>query len=181
MAPSRKRLTATLLIAACVGLAFFSLDLNGADKEGDLAARLKRESNPVKKAKIEIRLSRFKLNHASEAFERGDVDAANKFLADYLQQVKSAWTTLQGSGRRASRKPAGFKELDIALREDARFLEDLKHRVSYMVREPVEKTAKEVDSLRNEVLKALFPTEPPRKPSKAVVRKPSYEFLLRAI
>lgn len=176
-----KRLAAALLMGALVCSAVMIPTLRGAEKEAELEARLKRESDPVRKAKIQIRLSRFKLYQAAAAFDKGNTEEADKLLTAYLERVKGAWSTLKSSGRQAHKKPAGFKELDIALREDARYLDDVKHRVSYMVRAPVEKAAQEVEDLRNEVLKALFPTEPPRKPSNAIVRRAEPDFLLREI
>ncbi len=176
-----KCVTAALLTVGLGILAAVAPAARGAETEVQLEARLKRESDPVRKAKVEIRLSRFKLYRAADAFDKGNIEEANQLLTAYLEQVKSAWATLKSSGRPANKKPAGFKDLDIALREDARYLDDLKHRVSYMVRAPVEKAAQEVDDLRSEVLKALFPTEPPRKPSKAIVRRAEHDFLLRRI
>ena len=176
-----KSMAAALLTVGLVILAAVAPAVRGAENEAQLEARLKRETNPVRKAKLEIRLSRLKLYRASDAFDKGDLEAANMLLEAYVAQVKSAWATLKSSGRRASKKPAGFKELDIALREDARYLDDLKHRVSYMVRAPVEKAEQEVEDLRSEVLKALFPAEPPRKPSNAIVRRTAPDFLLRTI
>ena len=175
------RLGTALLMGALMSSAAPIPPLWAAEKEAQLEARLKRESDPITKAKVEIRLSRFKLYRAADAFDKGDLDAANKLLEAYVDQVKSAWARLKSSGREASKKPAGFKELDIALREDARYLDDLKHRVSYMVRAPVEKAEQEVESLRSEVLKALFPVEPPRKPSSAIVRRADLNFSLRKI
>jgi len=176
-----RSVAAGLLTVGLVILAAVAPAARGAETEAQLESRLKRESDPVRKAKVEIRLSRFKLYRAADAFDKGNIEGANQLLDDYVEQVKSAWMTLKGSGRQAHKKPAGFKELDIALREDARFIDDLKHRVSYMVRAPVEKVAQEVEDLRGEVLKALFPAELPRKPSKAIVRRASPEFLLRSI
>jgi hypothetical protein len=112
------------------------------DSEPDLLGRLEREQNPVKKAKYQVRLGRIKLLQA-------------------LGRMKGSWQTLRDSGRRAVRQPQGFKELDIALREDARRLEDLKHHVPYTDRDPVEKVAQEVERIRAEVLHALFPAERP--------------------
>lgn len=176
-----KRFAAALLMGALLIPAVVAPTVRGAENEAQLEARLQRESNPVRKAKIEIRLSRFKLYRAADAFDKGDLEAANKHLEAYVEQVKSAWTTLKGSGRQAHKKPAGFKDLDIALREDARYLDDLKHHVSYMVRAPVERAAQEIDGLRNEVLKALFPTEPPRKSGSSFVRRGRPHFSLRKI
>jgi len=133
------------------------------DKEQDLLARLGRERNPVNKAKYEVRLARVKLFQAMEAFEKGDPERSRKLLEVYLERLRSAWATLQASGRPAHRKPQGFKELDIELREDGRYLEDLTHRFSFLDREPVEKIRQEVDQLRGEVLRVMFPQEPPKK------------------
>jgi hypothetical protein len=176
-----KSVPAALLFLGLVALAGVAPAARGAETEAQLEARLKRESDPVRKGKLEIRLSRFKLYQAADAFDKGNIEEANKLLEEYLKRVKGAWSTLKSSGRQAHKKSAGFKELDIALREDARYLDDLKHRVSYMVRDPVEKAAQEVEGLRNDVLKALFPAEPPRKPSKAIVRRAAPDFLMRKI
>jgi hypothetical protein len=135
------------------------------DTEADLLTRLEREQNLVKRAKLEIRLGRVKLFQAIGAFDRGNVEECHQLLAAYLERMKGAWATLETSGRQAWRQHQGFRELDIALREDGRFLEDLKRRFPYQDRAPVEKVAQEVDDLRNQVLKALFPPEQLRKKS----------------
>jgi hypothetical protein len=132
------------------------------DNEQDLVTRIQRESNPVKKAKYEIRLGRLKLQQAARAYDGGNFEEGQKLLAEYLARMKDSWSILQKSGRQAVRQPQGFKDLDIALREDSRTLTDLAHRVSFQDRDPVTKTAKEVEEIRNEVLKALFPAEKPK-------------------
>ena len=141
-----------------VGVAF--LDAVAAaprkDTEEDLRSRLQRESNPIKKAKYEIRLGRVKLLEAIDAFDKHDAHKARELLAAYLTHIRSSWQLLQNSGRNAFRHPEGFKELDIALREDGRLLEDLSHRLSYYERGEVEKTAKEIEQIRAEVIKKLF-------------------------
>jgi len=128
------------------------------DTEENLLARIERERNPIKKAKFEIRLGRVKLLQAIEANDKGDFEQCQVLLDAYLKRMKSSWETLRSSGRQAARHPEGFKELDIALREEARLLEDLKHRIPYHDRGVVEKVAHEIDALRDQVLKALFPT-----------------------
>ena len=144
-----------------VGVAF--LDAVAAaprkDTEEDLRSRLQRESNPVKKARYEIRLGRLQLLEAIDAFDKHDANKAQDLLGAYLTHIRSAWQLLQSSGRNAFRHPEGFKELDIALREDGRLLEDLSHRLSYYERGEVDKTAKEIEQIRAEVIKELFPPE----------------------
>ena len=129
----------------------------GRDTEEKLQQRLSRERNPVKRAKYEIRLGRLELDQAIAAYDHGTVELGAKLLTAYLERMRSSWQTLQASGRQAARQPRGFRELDIALREDGRLLQDVGHRVSYFDRGPIEKAGKEVDRIRSEVLRALFP------------------------
>ena len=130
------------------------------DSEADLRARIEREQNPVKKAKYEIRLSRVILTQAIAAYDKDDPDRCNALAGDYLARIKDAWQLLRGTGRNPLKKPDGFRDLDIALREDARLLDDLQHRIPYTEREPVTKVAQEVDRIHSEVIQALFPPEP---------------------
>lgn len=163
MAAGRYVVTAVLLSLLLGALAGGASPARRADSEADLLARLERERNPVKRAKLEIRLGRVKLFQAIGAFDRGNVEECHELLSAYLERMKNAWATLNSSGRQAWRHSQGFRELDIALREDGRFLVDFKHRVPYQQRAPVDKVVQEVDELRNQVLKELFPPEHPSK------------------
>jgi len=142
-----------VLVGLCPGVA----TARTRETEEQLLARLQAENNPVRKAKVEIRLGRLKLEQAIEAYEQGNVEAGATLLDAHLGRMKEAWQTLGGSGRNAARHSQGFKELDIALREDIRRLEDLKHRIAFDDRRPAEKVSKELESIRSEVLRALFP------------------------
>jgi len=133
------------------------------DTEQDLLARIQREPDPIKKAKLEVRLGRVKLLESMAACDQGNIEETNRLLGAYIETLNDAWERLQNSGRVAHKKSSGFKELDIELREDARYLEDLRHRLPYAERGRTEKVAGEVDQLRNEVLKELFPPMPLRK------------------
>lgn len=148
-----------VLLAAILSFAskFATASPPGEDPDADLIQKLAREQDLVKKAKIEIRLARLKLHRARYTRENGDVEASLSLLQAYHAHIENAWSHLQKSGRLAHKKPQGFKELDIALREDIRFLEDFKRGFSLADREPVEKTISEVERIRADVLKALFP------------------------
>ncbi|MBZ5516039.1 MAG: hypothetical protein LAN62_14560 [Acidobacteriia bacterium] len=137
------------------------------DSEQDLLARMQRESDPIKKAKLEVRLARVKLLASMAALDQGNMEETNRLLSAYLETLNGVWGRLKSSGRVASKSSSGFKELDIELREDARYLEDLKHRIPYTDRGTAEKVAGRVDELRSEVLTALFPRRPLRKGGKA--------------
>jgi hypothetical protein len=130
------------------------------ETEQELLDRLQREQNPVRKAKLEMRLGRLKLEQAIGAYSQGQVDQGKSLLGAYLDRMKGSWQTLKGSGRNAVKQPQGFRELDIALREDSRTLEDLAQRLSYFDRAPVEQTLREVNRVDGEVIHALFPSVP---------------------
>src|SRR6516162_11879366 len=93
-----------------------SLGARQPESEPDLLARFEREQNPVKKSIYATRLAQLKLQQATDAYAKDDLDQGQKLLDEYLKWVKSYWDLLKSSGRPAERKPQGFKELDIALR-----------------------------------------------------------------
>ena len=144
------------LIGAPVFLAGAS-SLPPSETEAQLLARLEKEQDPVKKSKEEARLARIKLQQAIQAYEQGNTEQGALLVSAYLGRIKDSWQMLRSSGRNAARSPQGFKELDIELREDARLLEDVKRRISYFERDPIDKAEKEVEQERTEVIQALFP------------------------
>lgn len=127
------------------------------ETEQELQGRIEREANPIRKAKLGIRLATLKLSQAEAAYAADKTDDGAKLLDAYWSWVSQAWSLLQSSGRDASRQPHGFKELDIALRESARRLADLRQRLPYADRGPIDRVAKQVDGLHTRVLAALFP------------------------
>lgn len=128
------------------------------DTENDLLPRIQREHDPVKRAKFEIRLAHLKLLRGIEACEKDDDEECHKLLNAYLDLLKSSWKDLQASGRNAVKQPAGFKELDIALREDTRSLDDGKRKMPLEDRDPADAVIQQVEKLHEEVLGVLFPS-----------------------
>lgn len=163
---------AGLSLLVLAGWSAVELAARRRDNEADLLARLQREQNPVKKAKYEVRLGRLKLHQAIRSFDQSDLEPCMTLLSAYMGRMQSAWELLRQSGRDASRKPEGFRELEIALREDSLTLRDFVHRVPYDHRAPAEKIAADVADLRAQVIKALFPPQPPRRTRKALLCVP---------
>jgi hypothetical protein len=139
------------------------------DTEAKLLNKLEREHNPVKRAKLEVRLGKLKLDQAFEDYRQGSFPASLKSLNAYQERMRNAWTELESSGRSAVRKPQGYKQLEITLRESRRRLVDFESRISYDQRRQVEKIRKETERLHNRVLDALFPSlvPPAKKPQLA--------------
>jgi hypothetical protein len=134
----------------------------GHETEQQLLARIQSEPNPVKKAKVEIKLARLQLAQVQDAYSHARIEEGAKLVANLTDTVRTAWKLLQGSGRKASKQPDGFRDLEISLRENVRLLQDLGRTVSFLDRAPLESAAQEMEQIRGEVLRALFPGGHPR-------------------
>src|SRR5579859_428415 len=166
MAISSRIMAATICLAVLVivrGIA--PLQAFREDSEKDLLTRIQREHDPVKKAKYEIRLARLKLIQGAAACEKDDHDSCSKSLSGYLGLMKNSWKDLKSSGRNAVKQPSGFKELDIALREDEYTLDDLKRRMPIEDVGGIDPVIREVKNIHDADFAALFPggAPPPRK------------------
>jgi hypothetical protein len=133
------------------------------DKEENLVAKIAREKNPGKKARLQIQLAKLNLVNAGAVYDRQGYDEGKALLQQYLAQVKASWATLQGADNAIRKHLRAFKDLEIALREDDRILEDLRHRVPYPESEVIREIAKESNLVHSQVLEALFPDGFPRK------------------
>ena len=108
----------------------------GGQTEEELLHRIQGQQNPVKKAKDEIKLASLKLTQVQGAYSQDHVDEGAKLLGVFVDDMKTSWKLLQDSGRNAAKQPDGFRELEIALREDVRSLQDLERTVSYFRSSP---------------------------------------------
>jgi hypothetical protein len=148
-------------VIAAVALAIVTapcfLGARHQDTEQELLARIARENNAPKKARLQAELATLKLDQAAAAFDHDQYDSGKSLLQQYTGWIRKAWNLLEQSGRDATRKPQGFKYLDITLRENARALADLAERTPYEDRGPIEATAKTADEVHSQVIAALFP------------------------
>jgi hypothetical protein len=161
----------TIAVAACLAMFAGScttvpLHAERRDTEEDLLPRIQRENNPVKKAKYEIRLARVKLLHARGACQKDDHPACKNLLDSYLELVRISWKDLKSAGKNPVKHPSGFREMDIALREDARILEDSKRELPFEDRSTFDPVITEVNKIHDQVFAELFPSSGPRPPKK---------------
>lgn len=128
------------------------------DKEETLIAKIDRENNPGKKARLQFRLAKLKLREAEKAYDARDFAEGKALLRQYLGDVKDSWITLQTADNGPRKHLWALKDLEISLREDNRFLEDLSHRVPYPESETIKEITKETSAVHNQVLEAIFPS-----------------------
>jgi hypothetical protein len=129
-----------------------------SDREEKLITRLAAENNPGKKARLQLRLAKLKLKEADGAYRARDFAQGKELLRQYLGYVRDSWSTLQAVDDGIGKHLRAFKGLEIALREDDRFLGDLSRRVPYPANEYIRKVAKESGEVHNQVLEAIFPS-----------------------
>jgi hypothetical protein len=169
---SRHRLLITILgLAAAFAVIPVHVWARGHENPAKLRDQIQRERNPVKKAKLEIRLARLDLQEGLDAYNHNQVRQGEQILGAYFQEMTGSWDLLKNSGRNAVKNPSGFMQLEIALRENARFLNDLAARVTLVEQAPIRKTLSAMSQLHSRVLLALFPGAAPppvtaRKPPK---------------
>jgi len=158
------RMVVAASLLAIVGQATLrALPGQNNDKEEKLIAQTGRENNPGKKARLQLRLAKLKLGDAEKAYHARDFAQGSALLRQYLGYVRDSWAALQAADSGVGKHLRAFKDLEISLREDDRFLEDLSRRVPYPESETIGKIAKESSAVHNQVLEAIFPDGvPPR-------------------
>jgi hypothetical protein len=147
-----------------------SLTLHAQTAQDRLAGPLdlyKRETDPVRRAKIFPRLGAAQLDEMQRLVETGDYMKSGEMLEEYRDEVKSTFETLKATGVDAERKPGGFKELEIHLRKALKLIDDLVRRVPDGPRVPFQMARQDVIKVNRELIDLLFPRQPDKKPGQA--------------
>jgi hypothetical protein len=118
--------------------------------------KLKRQTNPVDRAKTGIKISEILLTLTGDAIQTGDLVLMQDRLNQYTETIREAHDTLMKTGRDPHSKPGGFKDLEIALRRQLRQLQDLGGMLGYEDRDAVVKAQGHASEIRDAILKGLF-------------------------
>jgi hypothetical protein len=150
-----------LLLLLTAAFAFVKVPIMGAEarlKELQKErTKLEKTSDPVERAKIGIRISDILLDNVGDSVREGDFTQMQVNLTEYAETIQSAHQALMDSGRNAAKKPGGFKDLEMALRQHVRKFEDFARSLNLQRRVPVEQTKDLAVGIRDKLLKALFP------------------------
>ena len=150
-----KRRTALALAVGLV-LLVIAAPAVAADTEAQVKAKLAQESDPIKRARLQIRLAEFRLDEARKQYDEGEPEPGLAQLKQMLALVEEAQNGLFGTGSNPRRKPRGFKEAEIKLRELSRRLEDLRVSIPTEERVEVEKIAGRLVEIRERLLLGLM-------------------------
>jgi hypothetical protein len=120
-------------------------------------------ADPVQTAKDVVKQGEIQLEQMRREIRNENYDAALSVFRDYWNAIKSAHAGLKASGRDAEKKPNGFKNLQIHIRQNIPRLDQTILSVPVDQREPFEAIRKELDKIDRELIDALFPRQPSKK------------------
>jgi hypothetical protein len=152
-----KQLTSSLILLLLTVAPSYAGNDDRAKELQKEREKLHRETDPVDRAKISIKISDLLLEDIADAVKAGNISEMQEQLTAYSTTIEGAHQTLVESGRNAQKKSGGFKELEIALRKQTRKFDDYARMPTIDRREPIEAAKKLAAGVRDKLLKALFP------------------------
>ena len=127
--------------------------------DADLA-RYQHETDPVRKARILAKMGEEQVELARKQLKEGHDEASLHSLEKYRDEVHETIAALNGMGVDAERKPAGFKELQISLRETVRHVDDLIFSLEVDKRPFFRAVRNDLFADQNALIDELFPRKP---------------------
>jgi len=121
---------------------------------GWLHADLKRamaESNLEKRSGLALENAAAALKSARAAYDKGDNDEATKAVAEVLESVDLAATSLDQSGKNP-RRSAAYKNAEKSTRDLAKRIQDFQNDMSYVDRPLLDKVKARVEQVHEELL-----------------------------
>lgn len=151
-------MSASLRILALWVLAF-PLGFGHVHKD-DLAkdrASFERETNPVHKAKLMVRLGREEMDAVEKAAADDDLSKALVGAQEYQAQADAVAKALDATGVNPEKHSAGFKELQISVRDELRRLNSVIVGLSGDDQKPFLSIHNDLDALNRHLINELFP------------------------
>jgi hypothetical protein len=154
------RLAAIAALALCAPLA-------AQDRLAEDLAKYQHESDPVRKARDLVKLGDEQVEMARKLLKDDQDVGSLHTLEQYRDEVHETVTALNGMGVDAERKPAGFKELQISLRETIRHIDDLILTLEVDKRPFFRTVRNDLFTDQNALIDELFPRKPDRSAPKS--------------
>jgi hypothetical protein len=92
-----------------------------------------------------------------DAAREDNFEAMGTLLGEYTETLRSAQESLVKSGRDPTQEPEGFTDLELALREEARYLQDISRSLRVDDRQPIKLALDTAVSIREDLLRLIFP------------------------
>jgi hypothetical protein len=160
--PSRR---ANWWMAAIAALAICSAAF-AQDRLAQDLAKYNAEPDPVRRTRDLVKLGDAQVDVARKQLKDGDTVASLATLQQYRDEVLKTSSDLAAMGVDAEKRPSGFKELQISLRETIRKIDDMIFTLSVDDRPPFRDVRADLAQVQNNLMDALFPRNgdhPPKK------------------
>lgn len=151
------------LIAAlslCVSLA-------AQDRLAEDLAKYQHETDAVRKARALVKLGDEQVELAKRQLKADQDEDSLRTLEQYRDEVHDMVAALHGMGVDAERKPSGFKELQISLRETIRRVDDLILTLQVDKRPFFREVRNDLYADQIVLIDQLFPRKPAKNPAKS--------------
>ena len=145
---------------AVIAALFFPVILAAQNRLEDDLARYQHETDPVRKARILAKIGDTQVEFARKELKEGHDEASLHTLEQYRAEVHETVAALNGMGVDPERKPAGFKELQISLRETVRRVDDLIFTLDVDKRPFFRVVRNDLFADHNTLIDELFPRKP---------------------
>lgn len=147
------------------GLFFVALVLSPVPRDNtpELRARYEHETNPVHKAELMPKLGTAEFREIEKDIASRQFEAAAQVLQQYRAEAEECSKGLDQTNIDAERKPAGFKQLQISVRES---LDRLDRMIAGMTADEQTRFRRDRDGLEelnSHLLQELFPGQRPRR------------------
>jgi hypothetical protein len=155
----RCRISIPVLIVTTMALSA-SLAISAAEQDSreKYEAQFQLERDPVAKAKILAKLGRFEIDEARADLKADKEEQSLADLEHYRDQVEGTVQALSATGVNAEQHPAGFKELQISLRETLRHIDELILQLPLDKRPWFQAVRSDLANSHNLLIEALFPS-----------------------
>jgi hypothetical protein len=150
-------------VALCACL---SVTAAGQESRDKYEAQFQLERDPVAKAKILAKLGRLEIDQARADLKADREEQSLADLERYRDQVEGTVQVLSSTGVNAEQHPAGFKELQISLRETLRRIDELILQLPLDKRPWFQAVRSDLTKSQNSLIEALFPTLGERRSKK---------------
>jgi hypothetical protein len=164
--PSKMKAPAKIRIAVIAALALCA-PLAAQDRFAESLAKYQSETDPVRKSRALVKLGDEQVDLAKRQLKADDEVASLHTLELYRDEVRDTVVALRATGVDAERKPAGFKELQISLRETIRRVDDLILTLNVDKRPFFREVRNDLFMHQNELIDDLFPRRPDRNSPKS--------------
>ena len=151
---------ATKIRIAAVATLFFAGGIAAQHGLDDDLAKYQHEPDPVHRARILAKMGDEQVELARRQLKDGKDEDSLHTLELYRDEVHDTVKALNGMGVDAERKPAGFKELQISLRETIRRVDDLIFSLEADKRQFFRPVRNDLFMDQNVLIDELFPRRP---------------------